>query len=332
MVVGSQITHAITHGYMGVLSGPVVLCVLALPLQDRASTSTSTRPCQSNMGVFKAVPLLPILLASYLALSGMRKGSLSPSGGAAAFVAGAVMMAVPLRVFGVSLIVFYLTGSRATKVGKELKAKLEDAHQAAGYRNASQVFCNALSAFVASLLWSAIYVPGSLAQSMFSSVVSPQGAYDLDRWCPLTPPASSHMSRALLFVTLGWVFFPTVSSPYVIYTIYRHFACCLGDTLASELGILSKSRPRLVTTFQIVPPGTNGGMSPFGTFASLCGGVIMGITISVSLLIQSSRCRSEWYQVVLPLVGWGAFAGLFGSFVSYEFMTLHCAFIYPGSP
>ena len=107
------------------------------------------------------------------------------------------------RVFGVSLIIFYLTGSRATKVGKELKAQLEDGHQAAGYRNATQVFSNSLSAFVASLLWSALFVPNSLASGLLWSAVPPQAAYDFDRWCPLTPPASSQTSRVLLFVTLG---------------------------------------------------------------------------------------------------------------------------------
>ncbi|KAI0093824.1 integral membrane protein DUF92-domain-containing protein [Irpex rosettiformis] len=242
-----------------------------------------------------SIPIVPLLLATYLAFSGIRKGSLSPSGGIAAFVVGFAMLSVPLRVFGVSLIVFYLTGSKATKVGKELKAKLEDGHQAAGYRNATQVLCNSLSAFVASLLWSAIYVPGSLPSSLLSGIVASQTAYDFDQWCPLTPPSSFQASRILLFVTLG------------------HFACCLGDTLASELGILSKSRPRLVTTLQTVPPGTNGGMSTLGTLASAAGGVIIGLTILLSLLVESSRCRAEWFNIASTLVGWGAFAGLLGS-------------------
>ena len=107
----------------------------------------------------------------------------------------------------------------------------------------------------------------------------------------------------------------------------RHFACCLGDTLASELGILSKSRPRLVTTFQPVPPGTNGGMSTLGTLASATGGVVMGLTMLLTLVVESSRCRAEWLSISLTLVGWGAFAGLFGSFVSHIRSLFTCAFL-----
>ena len=73
----------------------------------------------------------PFFLAVYLGSSGVRKGSLSPSGGLADFIVGFAMMAVRLRVFGVSLIAFYLVGSKATKLGKERKAKLEEGHQAA---------------------------------------------------------------------------------------------------------------------------------------------------------------------------------------------------------
>lgn len=148
----------------------------------------------------------PLALASFLALHGLRKRSLSPSGAAAAFIVGYTMVSVPLLAFGVSLVVFYLTGSRATKVGKALKHKLEEGHQDAGYRNAAQVLCNSLSAAIAALLWSALYEPGSYAAKLldFSGVhVGPKVSYDLEQWCPLTPPPSASLSRPLIYVTLG---------------------------------------------------------------------------------------------------------------------------------
>lgn len=48
---------------------------------------------------------------------------------------------------------------------------------------------------------------------------------------------------------------------------------------ASELGILSTGTPRLITSFfrRSVPKGTNGGMSIYGTFASVAGGAFIGI-------------------------------------------------------
>lgn len=98
----------------------------------------------------------------------------------------------------------------------------------------------------------------------------------------------------------------------------RHFACCLGDTLASELGILSKSPPRLITTGKVVPPGTNGGVSVAGTLASVAGGLIMGLTLSVTLFIESSACRQDVISLI-QLMGWGALAGLLGSLVSSQF-------------
>lgn len=56
------------------------------------------------------------LIATGLSLHGYRKGSLSGSGAIAAWVVGYGHLANPLKVFGVTMIVFYLVGSRATKV------------------------------------------------------------------------------------------------------------------------------------------------------------------------------------------------------------------------
>jgi len=238
-------------------------------------------------------PWIEFLLAAYLGISGTRKRSLSPSGGITAFVVGFLMMAVPLRSFGVSLIIFYLVGSKATKVGKEVKARLEEGHQEAGYRNWEQVLCNSFSAFVASVLWTASYVLDSPVSSLLSGFVPHDKIYDSAEWCAVS---SGSWSRALVFVALG------------------HFACCLGDTLASELGILSKSPPRLITTGKAVPPGTNGGVSVVGTVASVAGGLIMGLTLAVTLFIESSACRQDAYGLI-QLMGWGALAGLIGSLI-----------------
>jgi uncharacterized protein (TIGR00297 family) len=97
--------------------------------------------------------------------------------------------------------------------------------------------------------------------------------------------------------------------------ISSHFACCLGDTLASELGILSPTPPILITTLKPVPPGTNGAMSLSGTLASIFGGLIMGVTLLASLVVESSKCREGWADIAIPLVVWGAAAGGLGSLV-----------------
>lgn len=50
----------------------------------------------------------------------------------------------------------------------------------------------------------------------------------------------------------------------------------LADTMSSEIGMLSKSRPVLITNpRKKVPAGTNGGITLFGTFAAFMGSVII---------------------------------------------------------
>ena len=151
------------------------------------------------------VPLVPLLLASVLAVHGLRRKSLSPSGAIAAFVVGFLMMSAGSSVFGVSLIVFYLTGSRATKVGKTLKAQLEEGHQEAGYRTGWQVLCNSFSAFIASLLWSAMFgkSAGFERFALTEEMDAHRTAYLPDSWCPLSSVVGLGWSRWLVLATLG---------------------------------------------------------------------------------------------------------------------------------
>jgi uncharacterized membrane protein len=152
------------------------------------------------------IPLFPTLIATLLAGHGLRKRSLSPSGAIAAFFTGVIMLSPPLKSFGISLIVFYLVGSRATKIGKSRKAQLEEGHQDAGYRSATQVYCNSSSALLATLLWSATFVPNSLASQLLPTVfVVPGRPYSSAEWCPISPHVTSGLSRALLLAALGCV-------------------------------------------------------------------------------------------------------------------------------
>jgi uncharacterized protein (TIGR00297 family) len=53
-------------------------------------------------------------------------------------------------------------------------------------------------------------------------------------------------------------------------------ACCSGDTFASELGVLARQTPRLITTWQRVPAGRDGGITLAGTCWSIAGGALVG--------------------------------------------------------
>lgn len=263
------------------------------------------------------------MLALLLAAHGLRKGSLSTSGAIAAVAAGFATMGNPSAAFGVMLIVFYLTGSRATKVKAHIKAKLEveasessgtsagkasGAHKAAsgGQRDAKQVACNALTAALASLAYRILYsgeLPSSpLHDFALSSGATPGSFSPRATLCLLAPQAASSpgaLPRALLLVALG------------------HFACCMGDTLASELGILAPSPPRLVTTLRSVPPGTNGGISVPGTLFSAAGGALIGLTCAVVTSIESGVACGGVVQGTGKLVLIGAVAGFGGSMVSH---------------
>ena len=110
------------------------------------------------------------------------------------------------------------------------------------------------------------------------------------------------------------------SHAFVVIFTHRHFACCMGDTLASELGILSSTPPILLTTFRTVPPGTNGALSLLGTAASVGGGMAMGWTMWAALSVENAACRDQTGDLFLLLLGWGAVAGGLGSLVRIRFL------------
>jgi uncharacterized membrane protein len=90
----------------------------------------------------------------------------------------------------------------------------------------------------------------------------------------------SHKTRAPMFcnsIPCGIDFANSPRPSALACSLIAHHATSLADTLASELGILSKGCPILVTNGRKVPPGTNGGVTLMGTGCSALGGFIIGL-------------------------------------------------------
>ena len=60
-----------------------------------------------------------------------------------------------------------------------------------------------------------------------------------------------------------------------------HYCACQGDTWSSEIGVLAKSKPRLILGLRKVPAGTNGGVTLMGLAGATAGGVFMAAVMSV---------------------------------------------------
>jgi uncharacterized protein (TIGR00297 family) len=62
-----------------------------------------------------------------------------------------------------------------------------------------------------------------------------------------------------------------------IFAFIASVATANGDTLASEIGETSRSKPRMITTLKETQPGVDGGVTPLGEAASIAGAVIIGL-------------------------------------------------------
>lgn len=68
-----------------------------------------------------------------------------------------------------------------------------------------------------------------------------------------------------------------------------NYVAVAADTFSSELGILAKSKPRLVTApWKVVPKGTNGGVTIIGLLAGALGALFISIVTVVLLPFCSS--------------------------------------------
>jgi uncharacterized protein (TIGR00297 family) len=127
---------------------------------------------------------------------------------------------------------------------------------------------------------------------------------------------------------------------YAIHPEPLLFAAFLGvmgtvnaDTWATELGILSHVPPRLVTSGREVPPGTSGGVTWLGTWASLGGALLIGAVATALTQLESLLSGGGWLlsavsYPLLAVAGGGAgslFDSLLGATVQGIYYCPRCA-------
>lgn len=106
-----------------------------------------------------------------------------------------------------------------------------------------------------------------------------------------------------VFLVAVQLLYPETFWPWLAYA--GAMATVNADTWATELGVLSAAKPRLITTWKPVEPGTSGGISPGGSAATLAGA---GLVAIVAKLFTPG---AGW----LPVTGAVALGGFIGAFI-----------------
>ena len=122
------------------------------------------------------------------------------------------------------------------------------------------------------------------------------------------------------------------AQPLLLFAFAGAMAAVNADTWATELGVLSARKPRLITTGEAVEPGSSGAVSWLGLAAAFAGAWLIGFLALAFQVMQGwlthtpQSARLAW----LPLaVAVGGFAGalvdtLLGATVQATYYCLQC--------
>ncbi len=115
-------------------------------------------------------------------------------------------------------------------------------------------------------------------------------------------------SGAGALMALAYLWYPT---PELLLAYSGAMATVNADTWATELGVLARRRPRLITTGESVEPGTSGAISVPGTLATLAGGTTIGV--ATALLVTTLGAGTPEGVGVAPVPGgWWVMASALG--------------------
>jgi len=111
------------------------------------------------------------------------------------------------------------------------------------------------------------------------------------------------------FISLLYFSYP---APVLLAAFLGSMATVNADTWGTEVGVLSRDLPRLITTWRRVPVGTSGGMTLLGTAAATLGALFMGVLAHVLFRFEALLARNDALSLawIIPTT---LFSGLLGS-------------------
>ena len=233
-----------------------------------------------------------VLASVIICLLAYKKRALNSGGVAAAFPMGVFCVLSGAR-FTAVLLGFFISCSFITaKVGVKAKLAIADPgyaeHKKKGGRTCWQVLASGLVCTVLAALHVAHVGSWSDSASLLSA------PYFKDQWgWELVLQSNDLLMTPVMHTGIYIAFVGTL-------------AFCTADTWASEIGVTSKARPRLITTWRVVPPGTNGGVTPLGTAAGAAAGLVIG-------LFGAFSYEAEGVTFQGSIVALGVAAGVVGS-------------------
>jgi len=116
--------------------------------------------------------------------------------------------------------------------------------------------------------------------------------------------------------------FPYSSLPWLAFA--GSLAAANADTWATELGILSKSLPRMITTGRQVDAGTSGAVSLAGTAFSLAGSLLIAVLAALPWSHTFSLNRPMDAALIILAVGIAGISGsLFDSFLGATLQAIY---------
>jgi len=126
--------------------------------------------------------------------------------------------------------------------------------------------------------------------------------------------------------TLLLIFWFNSQESIFILLFLTSLAAATADTWATEIGVLSKSEPRLILGFKKVPKGTSGGVSILGTMAGFGGSVaivILGLLVFSTFLPVPFTLQNVLLTAMLGLTA-QIFDSILGASFQAKYRCLKC--------